>query len=98
MKMPVDENGKPIPVLPLGASQDIDGTSAHAETTALEAGVYRLAVVSATGDGVRVAVGDEAVAEADSTYMGVGQVEIIGVSYGHVISVLDGVLNITKLG
>lgn len=102
--MPVDENGKAIPVLGFGNSINIDGTLAHEESDALDAGIYRLAVKSSTADGITVALGPEpeegedgTYADENSTYMPVGLVETIKISNGTVISVLGGILNVTRL-
>lgn len=95
--MPVDENGNPVPVSGFGASNDVNGTSAHAETAALDSGFYRLAVVSSSGTGVRVLIGTSPVAIATSTYMPTGLVETVYITNGNRISVLGGVLNYTLL-
>jgi hypothetical protein len=103
MKMHVDENGKPVPVLGIGGKGIvIDGTSATAKSAALEAGVYRICPSEATADGVTYTVGADTVeapleAKATDTYLAVGAIESIFVENGHKIAVLGGKLSVTPL-
>lgn len=103
MKMNVDSNGNPVPVLGIGGKGvEIDGTSASAKSDALTAGVYRICPSSATADGVTYTAGADTVAapleaEATDTYLAVGAIETIFVENGHKIAVLGGKLSVTLL-
>lgn len=103
MKMHVDANGNPVPVLAIGGKGIvIDGSSASALSDALAAGVYRLCPSEATADGVNYTVGEDTVeapleAEATDTYLAVGAIETIFVENGHKIAVLGGKISVTQL-
>ncbi len=103
MKMRVDENGNPVPVLGIaGKGFVIDGTSASDTSEALEPGIYRLCPSEATADGVYYTVGldtveDPLVAEDTDTYLTVGTIEPIFVENGHKIAVLGGKMSVTRL-
>jgi hypothetical protein len=74
---------------------DIDGSSAHAESSALSEGIYRVAVVSSTA-GVRIDIGTAPVAiVSKGAYMADQQAEYWFINAGQKISVLGGILNIT---
>jgi len=103
MKMRVDENGNPVPVLGIaGKGFVIDGTSASDTSEALEPGIYRLCPSEATADGVTYTAGEDTdetplEAEATDTYLAVGAIESIFVENGHKIAVLGGKLSVTPL-
>lgn len=76
----------------------IDGSIAHAESAKLKSGIYRLAVKSSTSDlGVTIKItstGDSATTVA-GMWMGQGSVEFIVIPDDYIISVIDGILNVT---
>jgi len=99
--MIIDRFGNSIPVLFTDTANavDIDGTLAHAESGKLEAGMYRLAVVSSTDDlGVRIDINTDPTAVAsEGIFMPNGAIEYFAIEADHIVSVLAGILNITKL-
>lgn len=104
MKMRVDDNGNPVPVLGIGGKGVvIDGTDASAKSLAgLAAGIYRLCPKEATADGVTYTIGLDTeetplVAEESDTYLEVGVIEPVFIENGHKIAVLGGKMSVTRL-
>lgn len=101
MPIPVDRSGNPVPIFYPDTSKavDIDGTNNHAESNALEEGKYRLAVVSSVSQlGVRIDIGLSPTAVASlGAWIGDGQIEYFYIKVQEKISVLAGILNITRL-
>lgn len=79
----------------------INGSGAHAESPALQAGNYRLAVRASTDNlGVMVTVYKDTVANATTTtgmFMSHNITEVFALEEGSIISVIDGIVNVTPL-
>jgi len=103
MKMHIDANGNPVPLLGIGGKGFyIDASSEMTLSAALDAGPYRICPAEATADGVNYTVGLDTVAapleaEDTDTYLAVGAIEAIFVEHGHKIAVLGGKLSVTPL-
>lgn len=103
MKQIIDDNGNPVPALEIGGKGFyIDGSSASAKSAALTSGFYRISAAESTVDGVNYTVGLDPVAtpleaEATDTYLATGAIEVIYVSNGKKIAVLNGKLSVTPM-
>lgn len=98
-KLGKDKRGDTIPVLPLDQStvQVIDGTSAAAATTVINAAEDEHVRIAAYSD-IHIAFGANPTATAAHLYMPSGMVEWFNVKKGHKISVIGGKANISVGG
>jgi hypothetical protein len=104
MKPEIGRNsiGESLPVLTpkTGSAFIVNGSIAHAESAKLEAGNYRIAVRLSTDNlGVMVVITLVGTSATTSTgmFMPHNSVEVFALEEGSVISVIDGVLNVTPL-
>jgi hypothetical protein len=94
-QMPTDSNSNPIPVMKLNASEDIDGTSNHDESAAIQGNMVR--IVAIDGD-IRFLIGEDPEALEDSHFLGDHQEIYQPCNIGDKVSVLGGPANIATLG
>lgn len=97
----VNRLGESLPIFnPITSNSiQLDGTAGHAESAALPEGNYRLAVKSSVNNaGVMVEISDTPVVTT-TTGMWLAQswVEYFFIPEGSKISVINGLLNITKI-
>lgn len=103
MFIATNAKGESLPVLQALTTEaiQIDGTNAHAESSKLDRGLYRIAVRSSVnGLGVMLKITDDDADTATTTtgtFMPDGCVEVYPVEEGQHITVIDGKLNVTKL-
>jgi hypothetical protein len=96
-----DREGNSISVLMPDTSKSvtIDGTSVHAESAVLEAGMYRFSIVSSTGDaGVNISIGtDPTAVSGEGIYMANNSTEYFYITSQQKVSVVTGKLNLTPI-
>lgn len=95
----LNKQGESLPVLTPETTllKIVDGTIAHAESAALIAGIYRIAVQSTVDDlGCHVAITTAGTGATVTTglFMGNGCVEYFALPEGSIVSVINGKLNI----
>ena len=99
--IPLDKAGNAMPVVMLDTAKaiEIDGTLAHAESGKLAQGMYRLSVVTSVADGgVRIEIGSAPTAAAgDGSYLSHGATEYLFIKADDIISVVNGLLNVTPI-
>lgn len=95
-KLMSDINGNMMPIAGLGASQDVDGTSASAASTVIDANHDSAVRISAVTT-VRFLVGASPTAVATSVYLSSGMIDYVRVPAGQKIAVLGGKANIVVL-
>ena len=91
----LDENGNPIPVMPLGDSQDVDGTAASAQSEVIDGDIVRICAVSAD---IRFLLGADPTALATSHFLAQGAEIWMPIRKGHRVAVIGGVANIGTIG
>ena len=95
-------HGDVMPVLrPVtSGSQQIAGAAyAHAESTPLNEGIYRLVVRASTDDAgamIQISTAGDSATTTTGMYLPQGSPEYFFIKQGDIISVVDGSLNITK--
>jgi len=93
--------GESLPILSLDTViyQTIDGTGAHAESTVLEPGKYRIGICESAANNafINITTAGTAAEAEKGAYMPLGLVEYIYISVNSIISVVDGKLNIVKV-
>jgi hypothetical protein len=94
-QMPVDGNSNAIPVMKLGVSEDIDGTSTHDESAAIDGNMVR--IVATDGD-IRFLIGADPEALETSHFLGDHQEIYQPCEVGDKVSVLGGPANIGTVG
>ena len=96
----VNRSGEAIPVLtPLSAGGVlIDGTAAHAESSVLQSGIYRMVVETSAADDTHVYISTAGTAATASNgfYMPKGAIEYFFLDQASIVSVLNGILNIVQ--
>lgn len=92
---PEDDEGKPVMLFQYAKSQNVDGTSASAQSAAINAYFVRIA---STDNALRVAIGSNPTAAATSLYIPAGQVEVLPITPGQKVAVLGGIANIAAAG
>lgn len=96
----VNRNGEVLPVLEPITSESflIDGSIAHAESVILDEGIYRLSVRTSTDDaGVMISIGASASATTSTgMFLAHNNAEYFFISEGQRISVIDGIVNVTR--
>ena len=105
MKPQIGKNsiGESLPILtPKKASFfTVDGSIAHAESARLQAGNYRIAVRLSTDNlGVMIKIYNQTVDTATTTtgmFLPHNSIEVFALEENSVISVIDGVINVTPL-
>ena len=99
MKLFVEQNGNVVPVSRYSQanSQDVDGTSASAKSSVIDANESCVVRIIAKA-GLYVAFGADPTAEAGDVFIPAnGELDCV-VQAGEKIAVLGGVANITKVG
>jgi hypothetical protein len=95
--------GETLPILtPKTASAFlVDGSDSHGESAKLQAGNYRIAVRTSTGNaGVMVKIYTTTVDTATTStgmFMPHNSSEVFPLEEGSIISVIDGIINVTPL-
>jgi hypothetical protein len=105
MKPEIGRNskGESLPILTPRTSGFfiVDGSNAHAESSPLSSGNYRVAVrVSTDNAGVMVTIYKTTTDNATTThgmFMPHNSVEVFALEEGSIISVIDGTINVTPL-
>ena len=92
---PEDDEGRPVMLFQYAKSQNVDGTSASAQSAAINAYFVRIA---ATDNALRIAVGSNPTATATSLYIPAGQIDILPIVPGQKVAVLGGIANIAAAG
>lgn len=95
-KQKIDLDGHVLPIVGLGASIDVDGTSASAQSGVFDADgitIIRLSAVTAC----RILIGTDPTALATSTYVAAGMIDYFPVPAGQKIAVFGGKANMTVL-
>lgn len=87
----LDETGNPIQIMSLIASEDVDGSEASAQSSAIEGDVVRICAVSAD---IRFLIGADPTALATSHFLPQGAEIWMPIGSGHKVAVLGGVANI----
>ena len=90
-----DGNGNVLPIIALGASQDVVSTSASVQSTAIDAKAVR--IVSVSGD-LRFLTGSNPVALAASPILKDGQEIWVPINPGDKVAILGGTANISEVG
>ena len=95
----VNKAGESLPVLTPNTSgiKIVDGTAAHAESSSLDQGIYRIAVQSSVDDAgchVAITAAGTGATILNGLFMGNGSVEYFALEQGSIVSVLNGKLNI----
>jgi len=90
-----DENGHPIQAFDLSASEDIDGTSASVQSSAIDAPLVR---ISAVGGAVRFLIGANPTALDTSHYLAQGSSIIMPIVPGQKVAVKGNTANIAACG
>lgn len=93
--LPKDDDNQPIQIMALDNSQDVDGTSASAQSTAINAGVVRIVAVDAD---IRFLIGADPTALATSHFLSQGADMYLPITEGHKVAVLGGKANIAECG
>jgi hypothetical protein len=91
MGLLLDKNGNPTQIMELKSPHDVDGTSASAQSDAIEGDVVRIFAVSGT---VRWLIGANPTALATSHALGEGQEIYQPIGRGQKVAILGGVANI----
>jgi len=93
--MPFDANNRPIPVMSLASPDDVDGTSASAQSSAIDGWIVRIASVD---NALRVAIGSNPTAVAtDILIPALGEM-YLPIQPGEKVAVLGGKANICTCG
>lgn len=95
--MPVDANMHPFPALDLSAPEDVDGSSASAQSAAIDAWLVRIHSVETTNI-IRVLVGDNPTALDTSIALAPGKVLYLPIKPGQKVAVKAGKANICACG
>lgn len=95
--MPVDANMHPFPALALSASQDVDGTSASAQSAAIDAWLVRVHSVETTNI-IRVLVGDNPTALDTSPALAPMKTLLLPIQPGQKVAIKAGKANICACG
>lgn len=90
---PQDENSKPISVLRISTTEEVDGTSASAQNTTAYDKDTVIRIVSDAA--VNVAVGTNPTATGTTAFLPANVIEYLKMNDGDKIAVLGGVLNIS---
>ena len=93
----IDLNGRVMPIVRLGATQVVDGSSASAQSTVIDAAnesVVRIACV----DDIHIAIATDPTATTSSILLPAGSVEYVAIPAGSKIAALGGKANITVVG
>ena len=93
--LPLDTNANPVPLMKLSASEDIDGSIAHDESTAIDGNTVR--IVAIDGD-IRFLIGADPEALETSHFLGDHQEIYQPCNVGDKVSVLGGPANIATGG
>jgi len=96
----VNRLGDVLPVLEPLTSESflVDGSVAHAESAIIPEGIYRISVRTSTDDaGVMVSIGAAASATTNTgIFLAHNSAEYFFISEGQLISVIDGIINVTR--
>lgn len=93
--MPYDANNRPVPVMALSESHDVDGTAASAQSDAIDGLIVRIASVD---NALRVAIGENPVATTtDILVPALGEI-YLPIESGQKVAVLGGKANICTAG
>lgn len=97
----VNREGESVAILTpkLSSIQIVDGTSGHAASTALEQGIYRIAVQSSASDAgchIMISTTGTSATVANGIFMGNGLVEYYLLTAGSIIDVINGKINICQ--
>lgn len=95
--MPVDANMHPFPALDLSAPEDVDGSSASAQSAAIDAWLVRIHSVEATNI-IRVLVGANPTALDTSIALAPMQCLYLPIQPGQKVAVKGGKANICACG
>jgi hypothetical protein len=93
--MPKDKDNQPIPIMSLSNSQDVDGTSASAQSSAIDGDVVRVCAIDAE---VRVNVGDNPTATTTSIYLPQYAEIYLPIKNGQKVAILGGKANVCTAG
>jgi len=93
--MPTDANNNPFPVMELSASHDIDGTSASAQSNAIDGWLVRIHSVD---NALRVLVGDDPTALDTSILVPALEGIYLPIKPGQKVAVKGGKANICTCG
>jgi hypothetical protein len=93
--MPPDANNRSIPVMALAAPHDVDGTSASAQSSAIDGWIVRITSVD---NALRVAIGSNPTAVATSILVpALGEI-YLPIKPGEKVAVIGGKANICTCG
>ena len=92
----LDVRHQPVPIVELGDSQNVDGSLASAQSTAITTGTV-VRIVSTSG-AIRVARGENPTALATDIYIPEFGELWLPITLGHKVAVLGGIANITVAG
>lgn len=95
--MPRDANNEPFPAIELSASQDVDGTSASAQSAAIDGWLVRIQSVESTNV-VRVLTGADPTALDTSVAIGPFKILFLPIQPGQKVAVKGGKANICTCG
>jgi len=88
---PSDQDGRPIQVVGLKDSHDVDGTLASAKSNAIAGKIVR---VVSTDNSLRVEVGEDPTATNTSIYIPAMSELWLPITSGHKVAVLGGIANV----
>lgn len=97
-KMMIDINGSLMPVMRMGTSVDVDGTSASAQSSVIDASADSVVRIVANGSDIRVLTGTDPTALDTSMLIPADSWDYIRVPAGHKVAVKGGNANIMVLG
>jgi len=93
--MPYDANNRPVPVMALSASHDINGTNASAQSSAIDGWIVRIASVD---NALRVVIGANPTADVEDILIpALGEI-YLPIEPGQKVAVLGGKANICTCG
>lgn len=95
--MPVDANMHPYPAMALSASEDVDGTSASAQSAAIDAWLVRIHSVETTNI-IRVLIGDNPTATDTDAAIAPMKTLYHPIKPGQKVAVKGGKANICACG
>lgn len=90
-----DANGNILPLVPLNDSHDVNGSSASAQSNAIQGNCVR---IQSLGNVIRFRIGENPEAEANDPAIGTNAEYWAPITPGHKVAIIGGEANITTPG